>query len=304
MKAKNILLSVAAVAIVCTLSVGLYSCSSDDDGDGGGKASTSAGVLDKRTGLRITSYGSTYDTYRVYYLDDGRIDYIKQGSYEQYKFSYSPNRITAYYGSEEEEVLNIGYNGSGYISSIKSSYSGEGSGERWTETSNATLSYDSNGHLTKISVSGNETSTDMDTGERTTEKWTGNYTLLWRNNLLMQVVVDETEIEGGEKETETETWVFSYDNSSYENVYCQWTPSISSIFGDGIVEMLANLGLLGTGPIMLPSSGECHEESYYNGSNHSYDRSYTYRYGFNSDGSLSSATVSGTTYRYSYDYAV
>ncbi len=284
------------MAVMC---VGFVSCSSDDDKEGSGSASTSAGVIDKKTGLRVKAFGD----YKVYYLDDGRIDYIRD-NYGKWSFSYSPNKISfteTYNGyNSDEEVIRVSYNSSGYLSSTSFSDSGLYDGEKWTESSEATLSYDGNGHLTKIAGSGKASGTEK--GYTYNDTWTFSYTLTWRNNLLLQVVWTEKETGNGEIETETETWSFAYENDSYENEYKQWTPSITQWLDD-IEEFFAYVGLLGVGPKMLPSSAEKYEEEYYDGKMHTDEDSYWFGYGFNKNGAVSYSSINSTRYDFSYDYA-
>lgn len=275
----------AALLLLCVV----VSCSKDDDDSG--SASTSAGVIDKKTGLRIKSCGN----YNIYYNDDGRLNYIDDG-YRKWMFSYKPDKITEKGG--DEGILNVGYNGSGYLSSVK--FSDVDTEGRWNENESSTLSYDGSGHLINISGSGHEIGTEN--GKRYDESWTFSYTFTWRNNLLQQMVYIEKDVEDGETETYTEKWIFSYDNDSYENVYRQWTPSLVEYL-ENFEELLAVVGLLGVGPNMLPSSADVTEEEYYDGKSHTYNNSYTFRYGFNSNGSISYTTANGTRCNFSYDYA-
>lgn len=284
------------MTVVALLSPSMSACGDDEDD---GAASTSAGVLDSRTGLRVKGFGD----YRVCYDSKGRIDYIRD-DYGEWEFSYNPNKISyveIYNGQRiEDETLSVSYNSSGCLSSANYSDSGQDEDEKWNESSQASLSYDGSGHLTKITGSGKESG--IEKGERYSESWTFSYTLTWRNNILQQVVWTEKWVEDGETETETETWTFSYDNDSYENEYHQWAPSIGRWLDD-IEELYAYVGLLGVGPSKLPSSAEKYEEEFYDGKNHTYYDSYSFSYGFNSDGSISYTFVNGTRYSFSYDYA-
>ena len=281
----------AALLLLCVV----VSCSKDDDDSG--SASTSAGVIDKKTGLRVTSVGN----YRIYYDDKGRVDYIRD-NYEKWTFSYNPNIITYYerYNDDDGGKYNVGYNGLGYLASLNYSDSNQDGNDKWSESANVTFSYDGNGHLTKISVSGKYSGTED--GERFNETWTDSYSFSWGNSRLQKVVYTEKYVEDGETETEKETWIFSYDNENYENAYQQWVPSIVGYF-EGQEQVWAWVGLLGVGPNMLPSSAENTEEEYYDGKSYNHNNSYTFRYGFNSDGSISYTTINGTRYNFSYDYA-
>lgn len=278
--------------LVCSACVGFYACSDDDEG-GSGSASSTAGVLDKKTGLRVRGY----DGYSFYYDEKGRIDYIRD-SYGQWSFSYNPNTIS-FLDNYGGETLKVSYNGSGYLASTSESWSEQGDSYKSTGSSQASLSYDGSGHLTKISLS--EKEKKVEGGETWEETWTTTYTLTWRNNLLQQVVYKEKGVEDGDTWEETETIVYAYDNEDYENVYRQWAPFLD--WEGDIEELLAYAGLLGIGPNKLPSSAEYEEVEIENGKRYTDNGSNTYRYGFNSDGSISYAMVNGSRYNFSYDYA-
>lgn len=286
-------------------SLSLSSCSDDDD-DNGGSGSNSVGVLDESTGLRITSAGG----YNYVYQEDGRLMYILSGSSCRYEFSYSPNKIVHVDDGdyEEAEYFTVSYNGSGYVSSASSSEKWDDEDEHGEATSDASLSYDGNGHLTK--VSGTYKETEYENGKSYSENGTTNYILTWNNNLLQKVVcTDEGRDEDGPFKY-VETYTLTYNNdamSNNANKYLQYACFIDPIFS-GFMERLYYVGLLGNGPAFLPSGLEYEEIGEYydeDGEKKSYEYSgsYTYRYGFNSDGAISYDYVGN--YRnatYSYDH--
>ena len=301
MKKKNFLWSMMALTVAAVLSVGFTACGGDDDDEGGsgggsGSPKSGVGILDKKSGLRLKSVGD----YTYYYNNKGLIDYIADKS-DRYEFSYNPNKIYVVDNyDKDDESLSVSYNGSGYLSALSYSLEKEETEGLWSESAKANYSYDGSGHLTKIAGSGKEIGTDD--GERITYTWTFSYTFTWRNNKLMQVVWTETEIEDGESYPETETYTFQYENNDYQNAYCQWAPSIARALED-FEECLAFVGLLGVGPTMLPSSGERYEEYYSGGKKQTETKEYTFTYRFNSDGSINTATVNSSSYKFAYDYA-
>ena len=284
----------------------LSSCSGDDDDDGG-SGSKSVGVLDENTGLRITSAGG----YNYVYQDDGRLLYILSGSSCRYEFSYNPNKIAHVDDGDYEEAENytISYNGSGYVSSASSSEKWDEGDEYVETTSDASFSYDGNGHLTRIS--GKYKETEYENGKTYTESGTVTYTLTWSNSLLQKVVCsEEGRDENGRPFKYVETYTLSYNNDAMANntnKYLQYACFVDPIFSD-LMERICYVGLLGNGPAFLPSGLEYEEkEEYYNESgekkNYEYSGSHTYRYGFNSDGAISydyEGSYRNSTYSYDY----
>ena len=278
----------------------LVSCSSDDDE---GAASTDVGVIAGKANVRVTQVGN----YRFYYDDKGRIDKIKDGNYEEYHFKYNPNKVI-WYDSDEgysDDEVSISYNSNGFVSKVEASSSGKDGSDSWQGSGSASYSYDGQGHLTRISSSWKETGTED--GERYSDVWTVSTVLTWKNDMLVKIVEDEKDIEDGETETDNSIVTFTYatDNlDNYLNEYYQCDPSFAKELegiGDGeLEEALAYVGLMGKGSKYLPMSSKKEWEEYYDGKTHEGSSSYTHKYGFNSNGTISYATVNNTRYNYSY----
>lgn len=293
---KNLFYFLATI-LLSSVTISLTACNDDDDEDGGGGsgiASKTVGIIDSKTGQRITKFGN----YKVYYDADGRLDYIADSN-GKWTFSYNPNKITfveSSNGQDKGETVNVSYNGNGYISALSSSYTFEEYGMKFSETSKATLSYDGSGHLTKITSSSKMTGSYN--GESYSDTYSSNYTLTWKSGQLTKVVGIESGNEDGESYSDTDTWTFSYSDS-YPNTFQQWAPSIAQSFSGDMVEVLCYVGLLGVGPSQLPGSAE---DVYVEDDDTDTD-SYTFNYGFNDNGSLSYSTINGIKYTFSYDYA-
>lgn len=284
------------------------SCSDDDDDNSSG--SKSAGVLDEKTGLRVTSAGG----YNYVYSDDGKLQYILYSSMCRYEFSYSPNKITHVDNGDYDEAENysISYNGSGYISSVSENDTWEDEDERETYSSNVSFSYDDSGHLTKVSGTYKETESGYDKEDGTyhtdTASGTVTWTFTWRNNLLQKIVMlDEGREDDGPFRYE-ETFSFSYNNESmanYANKYLQYSAFVDEPFS-GFMMRLCYVGLLGNGPAYLPSKMEydAKEEYYSDGEkqNNDYSGSQTYSYDFNSEGAISYVYMGRLKDTYSYDH--
>ena len=268
------------IMMVTTVNVGFVSCDDDDDNNlSGGAPSTSAGVIDPNSGLRIKSF----ENFNVYYTDDGKIDYIINSSPKaKYEFSYNPNRI-CYVSSvySESGTYIMSYNANGWISTIDFTDDFSISDKDKTRcTGKYVFSYDGDGHLTSISCYGKDSiSSD---GTSRIENFSNNTTYTWGDGLLKEI----TNVEKLYGKEDIYTVAYSYA-TEYTNKYKQWAGYFRSK-GD-LLFILSNLGLMGNGPDKLPSSSS---ESY--NQNDSYSVTYSYR--FNNDGSVSYA--SGCTFIY------
>lgn len=263
--------------------VSLVSCGGDDDEEGG-SASTTAGVFDKSSGLRLSRYGYVYYDYDT----NGRLSEISGGSFGFYRFSYNPNKITSYYNNEVRCVMDVSYNGSGYITRINYSYNNGTGGSN-------SYSYDKGGHLTKITSTSTDTEHDGGVEYNITSDETTTFT--WSNNLLTRAnwVCKETGGSDGTV-TDTEDYIFNYDGD-YDNPFRQWTPSLTVIimgFETDFEECVALVGLFGIGPVELPSScSESDVDTRYND---------TFRYTYNNNGTVNTTYINGSGYSFSYDY--
>lgn len=298
MKIRNYFFSSCAAITAMALGVCIVSCSDDDDQE---TRQYLHGVLDKASGLRVKQV----DDYTYYYADNGRIDSIcDDGCNNCYVFKYNPNRIIGISRGEVDELYTVDYNSSGYLTVFGGSWR-DSFGE-WSYSGNYsfTLRYDGDGHLVKMSGNGKESSIGPDS-VRYDEDWTQTTTLTWDNNKLMKVVLVSNSNDDDEPYTETRE--FSYDDGNYVNEYRQWTPSLADDFGDDIA-LLFYAGMMGVGPTMLPTSVEETNICYEDGESDTVNNSYTYRYGFDDNGSVSYSTIKDKygdeeRYDFTYDYA-
>jgi len=274
------------------------SCSGDDDDDnGGGKGSSSAGVIDSRQGILLKSV----DNFRFFYTDNGRLDYFTEDNRDRYEMG--SNTINFVNEDGEEEEIELKYNGSGFLTTIKDSYSF--TEERLTVnfSGKATLSYDGSGHLTKISLSSTEKG--VEDGKSYTETSTNNISFSWRSNLLTSVESLWKEVEDENVYTGSEWYHYEYNDAALENnvnKYCQYAPSIVR-WGEDLWRALAYVGMLGVGPNCLPSGCEYGYEDYEDGKlDEEYKNTESYRYQFNSDGTLSVCYRGSRSYNFSYYY--
>lgn len=287
------------ICAMLMLTLGFTACSDDDDDNG--SASTTAGVLDATTGLRLTEAGSAEYTYDA----QGRVSLITVNN-DDYIFDYNRSTIKykSYYG--DSVVYSVKYNGAGFLASYSGSEKyddSDGVGEGTYETN---LGYDKSGHITGISKKSVEKYVESD-GTRTTDTYNTTVSFTWSNNRLTKIVYNDKGVEDGDSFEETETYTFDYEDG-YVNKFNQWTINMWTTIGQGNFyedpeQLLSCIGLLGVGPAELPSSvnvviSEKNAEGEY-----SNERNSTFGYSFNDDGSLYSSRggyggYSGTNYYY------
>ena len=293
MVTKN-LFSLAAMSAKCLCLVAalatafsLASCGDDDD-DG---YDVSATIIEAEDGdkLQVTRAGSIYYGYD----DDGYINYL---DWDGEEFEGSDNATKFYCSDDEYELtVQLSYNGSGYISKATDKggyYYDDGDYDSWEES--ASFSYDGSGHLTKISYSGKNT--EVYDGDKESYSFSGTITLTWSDGLLTTYVHSEEDSDG---DTEIETYEFDYNDGQYANAYNQHTPSSVGCGDDLLVFAFAFAGLCGKGPDYLPRTVEYSDYEAYDDEEYEYSGSTTYKYGFNSDGTVDyQCTSSGKSYKY------
>ena len=296
MKKNDFLWGLLAAMLLAVPTLALTSCAGDDDEVGGGSGSTTAGVVDPKSGLRLASYNSSYDNYSYYYTNDGKLDYINEWEYSsqypyQYDFSYNPNKITET-SPDGDEIMTfeVSYNGSGYVTAMDISwdvYNDEQ--DAWSGSERATLSYDGSGHLVKYVSTCKESGIEDGQKFSYTEKNTG--VLTWSNNQLTKAA-NNWETDNGD--TNSAIVTFEYDGS-YDNPYRQWAPSLAEYALGGFSSLLAYVGLLGVGPTELPSSCSDYSES-------DYTDHLKFSYTFGSEGALRYTYIDGARHSFGYDY--
>ena len=265
------------------LAFSFTACSDDDDDE------NSSGVINSEVGLRLVSV----DRYKYTYYDDGRLETIYYRD-EPFRFTYKPDRI--WIGEENEErdpedgpaYADASYTSQGYLKSL--SYSDE------HYKISAIFTYDSDGHLTKISVSyaGPE------------ESYRSAATLTWRTDLLRMIAWQTEEYDDEESYGESYKIVYDYDGEELiENPHLQFAASLIDFMciGDGELERgLAHVGKLGKGPKYLPTGCQREWEEVEDGKVHTGTSAREFKYGFNIDNALSYVMINNERITYRYDF--
>lgn len=279
------LLSAAALPVL------FVSCGDDDEG---GSYKASATVIETTSGdkLQVTRMGKNYYGYD----DDGMLDYLAVSG-DEYEVSGNGTKFSISDG-DYEETIQLSYNGSGYISSMTCKETEDDDDDySWSCSESASFSYDGSGHLTKISYSGSET--EVYDGEKDSYSYSGSIALTWSDGVITKYVYSE---KGSDGYTEVETYAFDYNDGQYPNTYNQYTPSL--LYMGGLLAFtFSYIGLNGIGPDYLPVTLT---ESYVYYEDDGYETSgggtSSYKYSFNSDGTIYyQCTSNGKSYYY-FDY--
>lgn len=251
-------------ALLCAATI---SCGGDDEEDNSGnKQENNDNKQETTTNKLLTSAG---DDVSLSYTSTGTIK-VAFDNETTYLYSYNPEKITTSDGSFS--ITDIKRNSSGAITSMKMA-SSNGS------TYKASVSYDSDGHITKY-VLGNYTEA----------------TFTWENEKLVKIEAKGTY----SSRTETDTAVFEYNNDQYKNTTKQYTFSqFECIVPD--VSWLYLTGSFGRGGSYLPTKVTYTEDiTYSDGQTSTESKEFTYSYTLNSDGTVATEKGNGTTRNYTY----
>lgn len=227
------------------------SCSDDDGGSSGGgnpdapgkgTGSNTSGLL-KDGNILLQSLNGN----RFFYDDLNRLITCQYG-YFDINFDYENNKIIM--NGDENWVYNVSFNGDGCITKINGRSYWEDGEDYYESSSVVNLSYDSQGHLTKLTEEG--TYKEVYDGE--TEKWniklSASYK--WSSGKLVKITQTGTD---GEADMKYEATI-NYGNTA--NPYKQIPASFIDIdlFNSEAIfdPYFACTGLYGKGPDVLPSS--------------------------------------------------
>ncbi len=277
---------------VIAMSMTFISCSDDDDEGGSGVPDANVSVITTQDGeaVLVKSIGSNIS---FNYDDQGRCTYAKESSYTSFDISYDPYMIEYYDSDWLESSLVLSFNGSGYVSKYSCEFYDEDRYGSIKATETASFSYDSDGHITKISLSYNETEDFY--GEIYTGSGSAEQTFTWQGGDMTKVVFSEKEKYDGE--TYEYKWTSTLDYSDTTNDCYQYVKATADEVTDGgSLAVLAYIGYFGKGTAHLPTAIETVEEE--DGYTDTY--SSTYSYTKNSNGTISTETVNRSTYTYTY----
>lgn len=268
-----------AAALCAVILPAFVSCGDDDD-EGNGTPDVPVieedGPSGVSTPVRLSSLGGV----SIYYDDKGRVESI--GKYVD--INYSKGTIQM-----EDEVMNIKFNGKGYVSEISASWDYEDEGDRSKGSGKITFKYNGSGNLVRCESSSNETY--YEDGEKTNYSETLTMDAKWKSGNLESVEAVETEKENGV--TDKDYLITTYVYGDTPNKYRQMPLALSyTLFDDSVWSVLAAAGMFGIGSEYLPASfAEVDDD---------YTDSYRVNYTLNDNGSIATEYFDNKAIDWSY----
>lgn len=228
---------IGAMALCAVIAPAFASCGDDDDDNG------DIDVPETMDGTRLSAMNGSLISYDA----QGRL--VSAASPYSFQIDYSAGKI--YLGSDDDEVMNIRFNGHGYVTEMSAKWDYKEDDEHYVGSGKMSFSYDKNGHLTGVSTESKEKVTDDEGSWNDTYK--SRTEVKWNGSNLSSVVTNGEENEEGD----VETWFSQYDYSyaDEQNVFQQMPMSISGSYtNDDEYMLMAAAGLFGKGPAYLPNS--------------------------------------------------
>ena len=277
------------MVFVGMVSMAFVSCGDDDDS---GSYDVSTVVIETEDGDQLLVIG--VGNLRYDYDSDGVLNYF----YDGYEYDVTNNGTTfthTYDMFDGAATIQLTLNGNGYItkSVMEDNVGDEDFSETYKETCN--MSYDGSGHLTKVSAS--YSYAYIDDEEKENYSGSGSWTLTWSDGLLTKFVISESESDY----KCTETYEYDYGNDTYPNTYCQYAPAVWCE-SDAVLAELSYIGMIGVGPTYLPSTVEYTETEEEDGDIYSDEGSNSYKFYFDSDGTIYYQTDAKGSSKYYFYY--
>lgn len=309
MKKFNFLTMLFTALLMCAP---LASCSNDDDegngnGNGGGSASNAPSTntpLINEGRLLLTkvnvigndgeidrSINMEYDSNRRAHRCYGIYNYDNE-SQNIFVIDYANGKINLY--EDEFAGADISFNSNGYITKLKVTWDETEDGVRYYGSEDISFTYSQDGHLTEVNIIGEDHGNEQESGKEITKT-----TYTWDNgNLISEREYTTWYNEDGSID-EIDEDVIEYTYGEQGNRFKQYTAGISDI-NDAPFFVI---GMCGVGPAMLPT-GRKHTYKYTEGgSTHEGVSSHTsYTYTLNENGSINTETET-SSYNYSLTYA-
>ncbi len=297
------------------LPMAFVSCSDDDDDDALSAPPSDAlsapsedvSIITTEDGdlllVKSISGGSRYNTVSFTYDSQGRCtsancwgEWTSYFSYDPYKMEIEMDDLED--GEEDAYSIDLSFNGSGYVYWAKLNDTWKEEGYSGSETVYYSFSYDSDGHLTKVSFS--DSWSEVEDGDRYSGSDNGDMTITWESGDITKVVVNDKETEDGYTDESKDTYTYEY--GSTQNEYRQYLLATTIGLSDWVTGFadLSFIGYLGKGTAHLPTSCKYEYEGNEDGDTYSDTYSDTFSYEKNSDGTIKTEKWDGETYNYTY----
>lgn len=270
---KSYFLKAVSSLFLVFATVGLVACGDDDGDDGGGGSSSGSSKVPAP--YLVDSNGNKIQVSSVYntsftYDSDGKLTGL---IYNDRTYTIGSTFTLSYSDEKRSYKCSILTNSDGLITQLSYTKT-KTDGESETQTEN--FQYNSNRQLTKVNMSG----TFVEENEK--GSFSGNMAFTWSNGNLMSYTYNYNESytnKKGEKKSDTENKTYTFEYGNQVNSFKQLPTTVweHAIDISGI-ESLGALGLLGVGPVNLPTG--------YTKTDGEYTNSYTLSYILNNDGSI------------------
>lgn len=198
-------LNLWASMVALFLCVGFSSCGDDDDNNAENAGTNNVFPEDIK---KVATINDGYETTKFNYAG-GKLVSVEEGTNSKYTFTYSGNTVTmksVYKSGNSEDVeiytMNIGSNG--YISNGTGIYTEKYNNETYTSNSTMSFSYDRDGHLTAITMEGQDSDNDT---------YSSNYQFTWENGNIIRTVESSQSKEDGETYSSTDTRTCTYESN-------------------------------------------------------------------------------------------
>lgn len=276
---KNFLWTTLAL-VMC-----LFTACSDDDDDNKipeGPTTTFAGKLPTKVGRHTFVYD-----------ENNRCIQIKDGSYVYCEIDYDKGVIIS-----DDEEMKISFNSKGYLTEIRGKWDYEDEeGNTYKGDGKISFRYNSKGQLISSSQYTNESG--KEDGESYSWKGTYESTYTWENGNLVKAVIEETDIEDGEKSEYGDTYTIKY--SDEKNEVGQNTMAQAQVLELEDMDILSLIGMLGKASLYFPDSytDKCYEKDGEQNSESEYNCNMDYT--LNEDGTIKTERIDSYSYSYSYN---
>jgi len=306
---------IGMVLIAVLIGAGFAACSSGDDdedsGNGNNYPNTEAHVIVTNDGYRylLAHAGGNYYSYD----DVNKLTKITSNgnASADFFFQYVPSfkvkaSIDASYKYKKDSI-SMSFNAKGYITAITENYSFHESD--YTDTGSRTLkfSYDGQGHLTYVSVSGKGAEVaDNDVSMSWPYRYTLNstLTLTWKNNNLVRTEYKEKQTGDDRPSSRTEIYEYTYSDelNTFNQNTCATTQPLKAATKYRVVDFyaFALIGWLGKGTEYLPRMFAYYKQEE---DKEATTKSYTVSYDVSENGLISNEKYGDTGGSYSYSTA-
>jgi len=253
----------------------------NDENNSGGMAKAENACITTADGSMLHILSNGCETF--YFGEDGLPTGFLDSWEDHCTISYNPMQIRDDY----DEIYNVTLNDDGYISEWKSDYVDEWDGTiYYTGTEFEKNTYDEEGYI--INSTGYLIEEEMMNGEPTGNKTVHNITMeyIWENGNLTRIDTKWDYTGDGKNIEGNDTQTFIYGNNALRNTTGQFSHGLSMMSGSFCE--LTFMGYYGKPSAYFPTQviDKYQDPDDYGTPNFNKERTYSYTYSFNADGTI------------------